>query len=552
MPPLEPNEARKVAERRHPEWTAWEVRWRWLLDSLVGGDRYRYACYGHDSRGLPRRNLIRHKREYPSEGESLADYLPQPGSLEATQDDYLLRLARTPVPDVFAEVVHKHLSKVYRREVERDGPQAYTDWTQDVDGRGTSVDDWMRDEVAPLLKTYGCVDVIADHPPAPDGEEIATEADRLRLGLGRVETRVVHPTDVTWWRLDRQGRYTEVVIRETAEEIDDRTGQAKEVTRYRRWDADSWTLIERDRIVASGSHPYGRPPVVRLFHKRHPCHRHVGMPPLEGVAERMRELYNRDSELILSDTVQAHPLLQGPEDYTTDGQVPIGPGWLLPKKKDTTGGKATYEGFEVVDFPKGGAESIRANKGDLRDAIDRAAGLLKPAGAMGGGPVAQSGVSKSYDHDELNAILSDDADTLAAAETAIGRLVVWVAADGQASDGDLDAVTVRYDKRFDLIASADLLAGLQEVQLTLSGAGRLPEAESRVLYAAIAQLLPGLTEQEYDTLWQEVQAAVAKADAERKMAAQAMAQPQGPDAGPDGEPPEDAGEPEPEPDAEES
>jgi hypothetical protein len=48
--------------RRHVDWLENQIRWRWLLDSFEGGDRYRNAVYGPDRRGLPARNLFRHKR----------------------------------------------------------------------------------------------------------------------------------------------------------------------------------------------------------------------------------------------------------------------------------------------------------------------------------------------------------------------------------------------------------------------------------------------------------------------------------------------------------
>src|SRR5579863_8790750 len=54
-----------VVQRKHTDWIEHQIRWRWLLDSYEGGDRYRNAVYGPDRRGLPCRNLFRHKREYP-------------------------------------------------------------------------------------------------------------------------------------------------------------------------------------------------------------------------------------------------------------------------------------------------------------------------------------------------------------------------------------------------------------------------------------------------------------------------------------------------------
>ena len=101
-------DATELIERRHPEWREHQVRWRWLLDSLEGGERYRQAVYGYDPRGLPVRNLVRHKREYPAPGSSdgmlgdLVSFFPgrvgeDPATL-ATDDDYELRRARTPSP----------------------------------------------------------------------------------------------------------------------------------------------------------------------------------------------------------------------------------------------------------------------------------------------------------------------------------------------------------------------------------------------------------------------------------------------------------------------
>src|SRR5580700_1707431 len=60
----------EIVSRRHAEWLEHHLRWRWMLDSLEGGERYRQAVYGYDHRGLPVRNLIRHKREYPAPRET--------------------------------------------------------------------------------------------------------------------------------------------------------------------------------------------------------------------------------------------------------------------------------------------------------------------------------------------------------------------------------------------------------------------------------------------------------------------------------------------------
>src|SRR3954467_14254686 len=120
MPPS--SQALELIGRRHPEWREHQLRWRWLLDSLEGGERYRQAVYGYDHRGLPVRNLIRHKREYPDlrevslsmsggmvgpvaipPGPGLGLNFGQDPAFSASDDDFELRRARTPVPTFVAE-----------------------------------------------------------------------------------------------------------------------------------------------------------------------------------------------------------------------------------------------------------------------------------------------------------------------------------------------------------------------------------------------------------------------------------------------------------------
>jgi len=100
--PIELPDGRTIAQP-HIEWWMHQNRWRWLLDSWEGGEAYRLATYGFDVKGQPIRNMIRHKREYPLPGEQT--YSIQVGrpagtdpANQATDDDYELRRARTPVP----------------------------------------------------------------------------------------------------------------------------------------------------------------------------------------------------------------------------------------------------------------------------------------------------------------------------------------------------------------------------------------------------------------------------------------------------------------------
>ena len=498
MPPTP--DSLDLIRRRHPEWREHQLRWRWLLDSLEGGERYRQAVYGHDHRGLPIRNLVRHKREYPDPRESGATFadpfllgpdlhsVGNDPAASATDDDYELRRARTPVPTFVAEAIDTHLSRIYAREVKRVGGDRLMAWWSDVDGCGTSIDQWMADTVAPLLLTLGQLDLAFDHPAAPEGEDIETRADAERLGLDRCVASYVLPENMLWWKLDATGnRYAECLIREYHEDVE---GPGE---RYRYWTADESTLYDGDGTVLSVTqHPFGRVPIVRVFDRRKPRCKNIGQPRYEGVAERQREYYNRDSELILSDTTQAHPLLQGPEDFVqADGTIPIGPSWLLPKKKNTQGGSATYEGFDVVDFPKDGAESIRKNKADLRDDVDRDSALVRPTGRDG---TAQSGLSKAFDHSDGNNRLAKIAKILGRAEELIAEMASLVLDD---SRNGPDPILIIYPTEFDLFTASDMATATGSFQQLVAGAGALPLTEGLMLGRLLRLCLPGLGDAHY-------------------------------------------------------
>lgn len=495
-------DALELIQRRHPEWQEHHRRWRWLLDSLEGGERYRQAVYGYDSRGLPVRNLVRHKREYPEPRDAATDrsglspFLISGRNTEAgdqcTDDDYELRRTRTPVPTFVAEAVDAHLSRIYAREVRRDGPEPLRRWWADVDGCGTSIDHWMAETVAPLLLVLGQIDLYFDHPRAPEGAEVCTRADAKRLDLDRCLVSVLLSEDLLWWRLDPTGtRYSECLVLERHEDED-----GEGVARFRHWtDADSTLYSPEGDVLESTSHPYGRVPIIRVFDRRKPRCRNIGQSRYEGIAERQREYYNRDSELILSDTTQAHPLLQGPEDYLqADGTIPIGPSWLLPKKKNTQGGAATYEGFDVVAFPKEGADSIRQNKADLREDVDRDSALVRPTGRSG---LVQSGISKMLDHLDGNLRLAKVAKVLARAEQAAAEMALRILSDGGDNSEPATACTVVYPAEFDLFTAGDVAGATAQFQSLVARSGALPTTESLMLGRLVRLCLPGLSDSQY-------------------------------------------------------
>jgi hypothetical protein len=514
-----------LIHRRKAEWREHHIGWRKLLDCYEGGDRYANEIYGYDSRGLPVRNLVRHKREYPSPREQnllspsywqfpatnpmlsqfngIYDLGQFPGALGSdrhaltTNDSYEFRRARTPVIRFMAQAIDLHLSRIYSREVKRSGPPELEEFWKDVDGCGRSIDEYWQETIAPILMSVGFIDLVFDHPAKEPDALVESKADQVAQGLDKCVMSYVLPENMVWWKLDAQENYLECVVQEL-HDADDGSIQ----TRYRHWTTEGSTLYDGDGMILEQlAHPYGRVPIRRIFDaKKFRC-KNVGMPRYEEIAELQRDHYNRSSELILSDALQAHPVLMGPEDYCQgDAELPVGPDNLLPKKKVSNGATTTYEPFGFLDPPKGAAESIRQNMGDIRDEIDRAACLTKPAGVTGttGSGVAQSGLSKQLDQSSGNDKLSKISKSLGRGERQACEFALMVLKDAPPDPKVLEAVVVTYPTEFDLFTAADLGAAIESFMANLELAGLAPETELLFFTRYIRLALPGLCDEDYD------------------------------------------------------
>lgn len=493
----------EIVKRRHPDWVDHQIGWRWLLDSYEGGQRYRDATYGPDRRGLPSRNLVRHKREYPDPFEfantlqgsgaftggapqmaQQASMGPYPGmlgadpSVTAHDDVFEYRRARTPVPEWVAEVVDIHLGKVYDQSISRTGPPALEEWWKNVNGGGMPIDDWMREEIAPLLMVLGTIDICIDHPAPPHGVPIVTQADEQQYGLDRVVASYILPENMVWWANDHAGNFVECLVREFAcprlgdpdyedEDMlaadtvtvgapDNRVGSRE---RFRHWTMTTVALYTSDGQVVEPPRDHGYAgfiPIRRLIDKKRHRTPMVGKSRNEAIAELQHEFYNRDSELILSDTLQSSPLLSGPPEVCkSDQTVSIGPDYVLPKYLNGN----TYVGWEYVSPPKDPAASLRTNKLDLVEMKDRHACLTKPAGVTGttGGTVSQSGYSKAMDENSGSKVLGGIAKALARCERQIAELALMVMNRRQLQQPERDAILIDYPSRFQLQSSEAIL-----------------------------------------------------------------------------------------------
>jgi hypothetical protein len=536
MQKLPQDKATELIGRRHQEYEDHVNLWRRLQDSVEGGDVYRKAEYGtDDDSGLPVTNLIRHKREIPPPAASptvstIDLYNPGADPYEgAVEDSFRLRLARTPVPRLLVDAISKHLSRIYAKSIHRKGPDDLTEWWSDVDGSGLTIDEWMIEQAAELFLALGQIDLMFDHPARPEGAEVRHAADIAALELDRCLISIVLPDNVLWWTLDptRPGRYAEALIREcryTAE------GQTQEL--FRHWDAEgSITYDGQGQAVGEVTpHPFGVVPIRRFFDRRRRRCTHVGLSRYEGVAELEREYYNTDSELILSNSMQAHATLQGPaEFFEKDRTILTGVDYALPTFAPVGGG-ARGE-WSYLTPPKDGAKFIQDSKRDLIDRVDRLTCQTKPAGAAGSGAsvTGQSGIAKELDQRDGNDLLAKLCRSLRKLEYGVAEMALIVLRDGSLQNA-MQEVDIAYPGGFQLLSAEELAKLGQEIQAFIDAAGDSPELEIALLQAMIREALPGLDPEVIEELEAEARDTILLRSAARDQAREAHALPE--DAGP--------------------
>ncbi len=524
--PLSQEDALKLVKRRHPEWLEFQKTWRWLQDSLEAGERYKQANYYYDPT-LPQmpeatwptygydpptgeripiaygqivqRNLIPHLSEMADDGKDL----------------YVMRLARTPVPRLVQRSITAHLSRIYGHEVKRQAPTLLEDWWKDVDGNGTPMDKWFRKTIAPLFLVCGHLDLVFDHPKAPEGSVIESQADAEEADLDAVLGGYILPENMLWWVKDCRGHYTECLVFERSDGgIHYRHYTPEEICLYK-VDGDPTSNGGPGNVnitvVETRPNQFGFVPIVRLFDCRKPRCSNTGQSRYEGTAELQKAIYNTRSEIIVNDVFHSHPLLQGPAEYCqSDGKIPIGPAGVLPMKNTGSSTGTPYQAWSYVDPPQNCATELRTHIQDMVDESDRYAALAKPAGHSGKSITGQSGIAKLVDEQAGDDYLSEVAETLADCERAVALMVLSVQAGILLDDDDMDDCTITYPKDYNLRTAKDLIDTLVEIQGVATAAGDLPEIEEEFLQRIITTMLPGLDDDRLDELYAELKAFLAK------------------------------------------
>lgn len=370
----------------HPEWRDNIDRWRFLIDSFMGGKEYR-------------------------DGKYLTAYQME------SQEDYETRLDSTPYDNHVRAVVSILNSFLFRQKPDRYFGNLQQDpnlekFLKDADFDGRSFDAVMRD-VSTYSSVYGHTWVILDKPPI----SAFTLAEQLEQGI-RPYISIVTPENVLDWNYDRNlTGYYELTFLKTYE---GKTGDEEYIRVYTKDEITLYGVIDEDvRIVQTTINQLGKIPAVCVYSQRSHL-KGLGISDVGDVADMCRAIYNEMSEIEQLGRLTNHPsLVKTPSTQAGAGAGAIiqMPDDLMPELKPylLQPDAASLEGFLQSYEKKVEAIDRMTHMGGIRSIESR----------------RLSGVALATEFQLLNARLAEKAQNLGHAEEQIWKLysdwqqIIW-------------------------------------------------------------------------------------------------------------------------------
>jgi hypothetical protein len=356
-------------------WTRNEQRWRFLLESYMGGEEY--------ARGL-------HLTRYVNE----------------TAGEYSARIRSTPLENHCKSVISSYISFLFREPPLREyGSIEYDpmlqDFLEDADLDGRSWDAFMK-EVSVWASVFGHVWVLVVKPNV--GAE--TKGDELQLGV-RPYVNLITPLAVTDWTWNRQanGRYNLTYLK-YIEDANDSTSTIKEwfETEIRTTVIDHVNKTIKSELIEPN--PLGEIPAVCAYNQKSPV-RGIGISDISDIADAQQFIYNMTSEVEQSIRINGHPALV----KTAGTEASAGAGAIIQMEDNLDPGLRPFilsvstdvnQIFTAISHYSEIIDKI-ANTGSIRSTESR----------------RMSGVAQEQEFQLLNARLSEKADSLELVEEQI-------------------------------------------------------------------------------------------------------------------------------------
>ena len=381
-------------------YTNHESRWKYLLESFVGGDMYQRGNH-----------LTRYSKE--------------------SEPDYQARIKATPLDNQCASIISIYNSFLFRECPERDfGSLADTieleDFLKDADFENRSIDHFMK-EVSTWSAVFGHCWVLMSKPDI----NAVTRADEIAAGV-RPYVSLLTPIVVIDWSWSRtvSGRY-ELSLFKYIEEINGN------IQTIKTWTTDTITtsIVDTDKFVVNKSevipNKLGMIPAAICYNDRSIV-RGIGISAINDIADAQKFIYNATSEVDQSIRLNTHPSLVV-EEGTNIG---TGSGAIITLGEDSREGLKPY----VLTFDATGVSDIYQAIENTIKSIEKMANVGSISATE---TKVQSGVAMETEFQLLNARLSRMADNLELAEEQIWRL--WCMYQQQPFD-----VSIEYPGSFNM------------------------------------------------------------------------------------------------------
>lgn len=492
-------------ERRHPRFNLFEKHWRFLRESYIGGPDFLFkglnlsqqAGQHNSARAMHDRNLF----PYFKEG----------------QDEYRDRLLRAHRNNYSKKVVNQLRSFIARKPPTRkveDVEEALRLFWKNADGRGRDIDRVMM-LVLQWMMVFGVVWVQVDKPR----EQFDSALQELEEGMPFV--KIYFPFDVLDAGFDGMGRLKWVMVREMVRKDDDFRGPADTVMQFIAWDRNGFEIFEQEektededasptfRMVGAGTHGLGFVP-FRPVKFTDSEDEFVAPGLIDDIAYLDRDIFNKMSQLDVVIFDQTFSQLAIPADAVvlnapsrSEGTSTVSGTSAVENSREETRKRILEMGTKRVFLFNGqtnhtpmyiSPDASQANliRQVIRDEIEeiyRIAGLL---GEVGREVKTQSGVSKAYDFDRLNKVLTFAAQELQSADEWVAKTVrEWLSpVDSVEPVPDLPEDAVNYPDNFDIMGLLELLdIAFRADEFDLWS----PTADSMLRANVVSRLFPSAT-----------------------------------------------------------
>jgi hypothetical protein len=433
----------------HPDYTARLASWRVLNDAFLGTGGFLDGSY---------------LWPYPRE----------------SQDDFTRRQQSARYHNYVETLIDLYTRFIFTQGVKRDsGSTDYNDWTNDVDGSGTTLTE--------LLKLYATKCLLHGHAGCLVDKTADEPVDETRAGeRARVVASVFGATAIPDWRFDRK-TLTAIKLLEDAPEpsiAEEASTDPADTQQFLLWDSEGWARFNgKGELVSAGVPGLGLVPVVLLRFKPSVISEMLGRP-LVGNANVVRALFNRSAEEDQVIRDQAFSVLT----------VSVGPDGNVDKAKQDLGVvTGTAKALVVAGDIKYATPdqsvpgTIRENIAYLVQELYRAAHVRFRRDSLG----SETAEAIRLQYTELNEMLQGFARGLAHAEKQIARAwFAWQHPTPEAAQAAYDAAApeAQYPEEFFLdVLTSDLEAWAQAIQMDLG-----PTMTKRIKKRAVRRIDPDI------------------------------------------------------------